>query len=238
MTSIDLSGKVAVVTGGTKGIGSAITMAFRKAGCKVYATSRNVGPNDVDTWALDLLDEQSIMSVCRRIEELDQLDIFINNAGVSIPEQIDLLNKENLEKTLNVNLVAPTLLLKFVAKNMQRQQCGKIVNISSIAGIVAKNKASAYSSSKAALNGLTRAAAVDLAEYGILVNAVSPGPTQTEMVDKLLTTEDKNSIGMNIPLKRFADASEIANVVLFLSSNLNTYITGQNIVVDGGFTIT
>jgi NAD(P)-dependent dehydrogenase (short-subunit alcohol dehydrogenase family) len=130
------------------------------------------------------------------------------------------------------------MLLKEVSKKMRVQGHGKMVNISSIAGIVAKNKASAYSSSKAGLAGLTRAIAVDMAQFGVLVNSVSPGPTETDMVEKLLSVEEKETICNNIPLRRLAHTTEIANVVLFLSSNLNTYITGQNIVVDGGFTIT
>jgi len=235
---IDLSGKVAVVTGGASGIGKAIVSELTAAGCEVYFTSRTANADDKRVWSLDMLDQQSVESLVQRIKQLKRIDIFINNAGISIPESINQLNFESFETTLKINLISPVILLKEVAKKMGVQEHGKIVNISSIAGIVAKKKASAYSSSKAGLAGLTRAMAVDMAQFGVLVNSVSPGPTETDMVEKLLSVEEKETICNNIPLRRLAHTTEIANVVLFLSSNLNTYITGQNIVVDGGFTIT
>lgn len=235
---IDLSGKTAVVTGGASGIGKAIVAALIEAGCDVYFTSRTANAQDPNVWPLDMLEQPSVDALVRRIQRLKSIDIFVNNAGISIPEPIDQLNIQSFETTLKVNLIAPSILLKEVATKMSVQGHGKIVNISSIAGLVAKKKASAYSSSKAGLAGLTRAIAVDMARFGVLVNSVSPGPTETDMVEKLLSVEEKETICKNIPLQRLASTSEIANVVLFLSSNLNTYITGQNIVVDGGFTIT
>ena len=235
---IDLSGKTALVTGGASGIGHAIVAALKDAGCDVYFTSRTANAQNPNVWPLDMLEQQSVDTFVRRIQQLKCIDIFVNNAGISIPEPIDQLNFQSFETTLKVNLITPSILLKEVAAKMSVQGHGKIVNISSIAGIVAKKKASAYSSSKAGLAGLTRAIAVDMAPFGVLVNSVSPGPTETDMVKKLLSVEEKESICSNIPLQRLANTSEIANVVLFLSSNLNTYITGQNIVVDGGFTIT
>lgn len=236
--NVDLSGKIAVVTGGASGIGKAIISTLTEAGCEVYFTSRTANALDHGAWLLDMLEQQSVESLVQRIHQLERIDIFVNNAGISIPESIDQLSFQSFEETLKVNLIAPAMLLKEVARKMAIQGHGKIVSISSIAGIVAKKKASAYSSSKAGLAGLTRAIAVDMAQFGVLVNSVSPGPTETDMVEKLLSIEEKETLCNNIPLRRLANTSEIANVVLFLSSNLNTYITGQNIVVDGGFTIT
>jgi NAD(P)-dependent dehydrogenase (short-subunit alcohol dehydrogenase family) len=119
---------------------------------------------------------------------------------------------------------------------MKSKKSGKIVNISSIAGLVSKPGSGAYSTSKSGLIGLTRASALDLAPYNILVNALCPGPTKTDMLEEILSKEQRKSIKECIPLKRFATVEEIANFAVLLCSDLNTYITGQTIVVDGGST--
>jgi 3-oxoacyl-[acyl-carrier protein] reductase len=187
---------------------------------------------------LDLGCQQSIACFIEYIDSLPKIDCFINNAGINVPESIWEMKESSLVSTLNVNLLGPATVLQAVANKMRVQKHGRIVNVASIAGILAKKRASAYSSSKAGLLGLTRAIAMDMAEFGVLVNAVSPGPTLTSMVEELISEQDCQNIVDNIPLKRMANPEEIALVILFLCSDLNTYITGQNIVVDGGFTVT
>jgi 3-oxoacyl-[acyl-carrier protein] reductase len=230
--------KVAVVSGGRKGIGKSIVDILIKNECQVISTSRINKANDPAVQALDLSCQQSIANFIEYIHSLPKIDCFINNAGINIPESIWEMQQSSLASTLHVNLLGPAAILQAVADKMRIQKHGKIVNVASIAGVVAKKKASAYSSSKAGLLGLTRAIAMDMAEYGVLVNAVSPGPTLTSMVEELLSEQDCQKIVDNIPLKRMANPEEIARVVLFLCSDLNTYMTGQNIVVDGGFTVT
>jgi 3-oxoacyl-[acyl-carrier protein] reductase len=235
--NIDLSNKFAIVTGGSRGIGKAIVETLRSCGCKVLYTSRNSGAKQAQEYTLDLQDKQSLDDFMQVIRDLKKIDIFVNNAGIFEPQSVWDIDEKSLQATINTNLIGPALLLREVAKIMRAQGHGKIVNISSIAGLVAKRRATAYASSKAGLNGLTRAVATDLAEFGVLVNSVSPGPTATDMVEQLLSKQDIKIIEQTIPLKRLASTNEIAKVVLFLCSELNSYITGQNIVVDGGFTI-
>jgi 3-oxoacyl-[acyl-carrier protein] reductase len=234
----DLNGKTAVVTGGTKGIGKAIVDVLSSCGCEVITTSRDANICQGNIYQLDLAQQDSINAFIEKIQPLKRIDIFVNNAGVIVPQALWDIDNVELLSTINTNLVGPTILLKEVAQIMLSQKDGRIVNISSIASVIAKNNAAAYSSSKAGIAGLTRAAAIDLAQFGVLVNTVSPGPTNTDMVNRLLCDEEKQKIAASIPLKRLANAAEIARVVLFLCSDFNTYITGQNIVVDGGFTIT
>jgi 3-oxoacyl-[acyl-carrier protein] reductase len=233
-----LIGKIALVTGGGSGIGKAIVNALRNEGCKVYYTSRTACPENKSCWLLDMEDSASLSGFIKQIQGMDKIDIFINNAGINLPEAIDQIEDKHFLSTLHVNLICPSLFLKEVSKKMKHQGQGKIVNIASIAGIVTKKNSVAYTSSKSGLLGLTRAAAIDLAPFGVLVNTVSPGPTETKMVERLISPEEKNRISKAIPLARLAKPEEVANAVLFLCSELNTYITGQNIVVDGGYTIT
>lgn len=233
-----LIGKIALVTGGGTGIGKAIVKALRYEGCEVYYTSRTVCAENKYCWLLDMEDSESLSGFIKQVQGMDKIDIFINNAGINLPEAIDQIEDEHFLSTLHVNLICPSLFLKEISKKMKHQGQGKIVNIASIAGIVTKKNSVAYTSSKSGLLGLTRAAAIDLAPFGVLVNTVSPGPTETKMVERLISPQEKNRISKAIPLGRLAKPEEVANAVLFLCSELNTYITGQNIVVDGGYTIT
>jgi 3-oxoacyl-[acyl-carrier protein] reductase len=137
---------------------------------------------------------------------------------------------------MDVNLKAPMKIMRAVVPVMKSHKEGRILNISSVAGLISKPGQSSYSTSKAGLIGLTRSSALDLATFNILVNALCPGTTQTEMVQKVLNIDQKNAILKNVPMGRFAKVDEIANFAVFLCSDYNSYMTGQTIVVDGGFT--
>jgi 3-oxoacyl-[acyl-carrier protein] reductase len=139
---------------------------------------------------------------------------------------------------MQVNVKAPFLISQHVSGYMKSGYTGKIINISSIWGEKTISKRLCYTTSKAALIGMTKTLAVELAKYNILVNTVSPGFTNTELTNNILSTSAKNELIDKVPLNRMAEPNEIANTVLFLSSDLNTYITGQNIIIDGGFSIT
>jgi 3-oxoacyl-[acyl-carrier protein] reductase len=142
-----------------------------------------------------------------------------------------------MDEALMINLIAPMLIIKGFAPMMKQRKSGRIVNIGSIWSVVSKAKRSVYSSAKHGLHGLTMTAALEMSEFGILVNTVSPGFTLTDLTKKNNSPEDIKRIEMDIPLGRMAETAEIARVVLFLGSYDNTYITGQNIVVDGGYSI-
>lgn len=234
--NLSLQGKVVLVTGGQVGIGAAIVDLFRRQGAKVLFTSRQ--PLQADCFELDLSSQVSINGLIGQIEKLPRLDGFINNAGISEPEPIWQLSQQAIERTLMVNWQGAIQLLSSVAKKMQTQRAGRIVNITSIAGLMSKPCSTVYASSKAAMLAATRSAAVDLAPYGVLVNALSPGPTHSPMVERLLADNEQQRIADVIPMGRLAQADEVAKAALFLCADINTYITGQNLIVDGGFTVT
>lgn len=139
------------------------------------------------------------------------------------------------EDIINVNLKSPFVLSREVAKIMKKNKYGRIINIGSIFGVISREKRSIYTSSKSGLIGMTKAIAVDLAPYNILVNSVSPGFVLTDLTKEILTSSEIKELELKIPLRRFATPEDISKVVLFLSSDLNTYISGQNIIVDGGY---
>ena len=149
---------------------------------------------------------------------------------------IDKIDEDEWDWINKVNLRGPFLLTKAVSEIMKKQGYGRILNIASIFGVVSKVKRAAYSTSKWGLVGFTKAVALDLASHNILVNAVSPGFVDTELTRKILGNKEIEELIDTIPQKRLADAGEIAKTVVFLTSHHNTYITGQNIIVDGGFT--
>jgi len=240
--NIDFSGKTAIVTGGTRGIGKSIVSLLLESGCNViYTGTKKHGKSTSEKGRYEQLDLSSKDSIEQFIEDVIQktphIDILINNAGINVIEPIDTVHNDAWDQVLAVNLTGPMYLMREVSKVMKRNnEEGRILNISSIFGVVSKEKRNAYSASKTGLIGLTRASALDLAPYKILVNALCPGFTMTELTTSILSEEERKTISSQIPLGRFADASEIAKVAVFLCSNQNTYITGQTIVVDGGVT--
>ncbi|MBI2641418.1 SDR family oxidoreductase [Candidatus Roizmanbacteria bacterium] len=213
------------ITGGSRGIGKAIVDGLKKAGYKVLSPTRQ---------ELDLSKNESIKSYIQTHKN-DKIDIIINNAGINYPQWIQEMTDENIESTLQINLDAPIRLISGLVSHMKKQKWGRIINMSSAFGIVARGKQVLYCATKHGINGLTKALALELAEYNILVNSVCPGFAETEMV--LRNPKEKiKMIEKDIPLGRLVQPNEIAELILFLISNKNTYITGSTIVIDGGFT--
>lgn len=240
--NIDYTGKIAIVTGGSQGIGLGICKLLIDCGCFVIYTGTKMIPTvelkGAQYVKLNLADHNSLTDFIENIiNKTPSIDILINNAGIQIQHSIDEIDINDWSKVLDVNLNAPMKLIKAVAPKMKSALKGKILNISSVAGITSKPKQSSYSATKAGIIGLTKSVALDLAPYNILVNALCPGTTQTAMVDTILSNEQKKSIIDKIPLKRLATVEEIANIAIYLCSDLNSYITGQSIIIDGGFTI-
>jgi len=241
--TFDFKNKFALVTGGTRGIGRSIVLLLLEAGCRVIYTGTKKQPESLikkgQYKQLDLSDKESVAQFTEKIiKKTPQIDILINNAGINIIEPIDEIKDENWEKILRINLTGPMHLIRETAKVVKKnRKGGKILNISSIFGIVSRVKRSSYSASKTGLIGLTRSVALDLAPNNILVNALCPGFTLTELTTSILSKKEIKELTSKIPLGRFADVSEIARIAVFLCSDLNTYITGQTIIVDGGVTI-
>jgi len=212
-----------LLTGGSRGIGKAIYDEL-KSDYEVMIPTR------------DELDLTSFVSIENYFKENRDFDILINNAGINIIKEIESILDEDIEKVNQVNLIAPFKLIQNVVASMKKNKYGKIVNISSIWGIRSKEKRTLYSGTKFGIIGQTKALARELGEFNILINAVCPGFTATDLTMESLTPVELEDIQKQIPLRRLATPKEIAKSVKFLISEENSYITGQTLVVDGGFT--
>lgn len=217
--------KRALITGGSRGIGLAIREEFERNGIETLIPTRN---------ELDLTSNLSIKNYLSSLTE--PIDILVNNAGINPIGEFIHLNQYDIDETVHVNFLAPFLLIQTILPMMIRQGSGRIVNLSSIWSVISKPKRSIYASTKAAINSLTKSLAVEYGQYNILVNAVAPGFVNTELTKQNNTDTEIQKISETIPLKRLAEPGEIANLVYFLCSEKNTFITGQTILIDGGFT--
>jgi len=216
----------ALVTGGSRGIGLAIAQALSQQGFEVIAPLRQ---------EMDLLDPASIKKFLQQSNK-EGIDILVNNAGVNVINRLESIDSESWNKMMRINLTAPLELIQGVAEGMKAKKWGRIVNISSVFGLVTREKRAGYSAVKSGLNGLTRTCAVELGPFGILVNAVCPGYVETDLTRQNNSPEELTRIAETIPLRRLAQPNEIARFVAFLCSEENTYLTGQTLAIDGGFT--
>ena len=213
----------ALITGASRGIGKAIKNLFEERGILVYAPARS---------EMNLSSNESIR---KYVETLSDVDILINCAGINDLGSIDEMSEEKLQEMLQVNLVSQTMLIKYVSEKMKKNRYGRIVNFASIWCDFSKERRIMYSIAKAGVKGLTTAAAVELSKYNILVNAVAPGFVNTEMTSQNNTPEQIEALTQALPIKRMAEPVEIAEFVYFLASEKNSFITGQTIFADGGF---
>lgn len=217
--------KTVFITGAARGIGEAVYKKLKKEKYKIIAPTRE---------ELDLDDNASIYRYIEVNKNL-KVDILINNAGINLPSWIDELSDDNINQHIQINLISPIKLISAFAPNMKKNRWGRIINISSIFGLVARGKQTMYTATKHAINGVTKTLALELGPYNILVNSVCPGFTNTDLVKR--NPPEKNALLVkDIPQGRFAEPIEIAELVSFLISDKNTYINGQCLTIDGGFT--
>ena len=244
--NIDFTDQTVLVTGATRGIGRQLAKDFQEAGANLILTGTR--PDEIDAlqhaalpdvrWVqADFTDSASLSGFLELLMGLDRLDACVNNAGINRVDRIDELDEEDWQAVVDVNLRAPTLITRAIAPVMKRNNYGRIVNISSIWGHISWTARASYASTKFGIRGLTVATANDLAGDGILVNAVSPGFTLTEMIQENYSEEERRAIEAKIPMGRMGTVEEISAPVLFLASRLNTYITGQSLIVDGGYVV-
>ncbi len=230
---INFRGKTALITGASDGIGKTIYNDFKKLGAKVIGTCNQKKMKGLIQ--VDFNDTRSVKKFLEKINKYKKIDILINNAGTNILNPVNKLIENDIYKLININTVGPTLITKVISKKMIKNRYGRIINMCSIFGEITKEKRVLYNITKFGLNGLTKGSAIDLAKSQILVNSISPGFVSTKLTKKILGKKI-NTLKKEIPLKRLASSDEISKIVLFLASDLNTYLTGQNIIVDGGFT--
>jgi NAD(P)-dependent dehydrogenase (short-subunit alcohol dehydrogenase family) len=245
---IDFQGQTVLITGATRGMGKQFADDFGKLGANLILTGTSKDKIEAlnreakrdgqflrKYYAVDFANAESTKTFIETIEAYKKIDVCINNAGINRINFIDETLIEDWKDILAVNLEAPFMITRAASKLMKRNRYGRIINIASIFGVISKAKRSIYTTTKFGLHGLTVTSAIELASYNILVNSVSPGFVLTELTKNILSKAEMEELVRQVPMGRFAEPNEISKVVLFLASSLNTYLTGQNIVVDGGF---
>ncbi len=240
---IDFTGKTALVTGSTRGIGKAIADQLSDLGATVVFTGRKrfsevAAGEKNDYWPLDAGDPESVDAFQSRMMDLPKLDILVNNAGINVADSVDGLDDDDWNSVVAVNLTTPVKLMRAAAKLMKNSgEGGRILNVSSIFGVIGRPNRHAYTATKTGLAGITKSAGLELVRDGILVNAIAPGFILTGMTRELLSDERRKSLAEIVPLGRMGNEQEIAEFATFLVSEINTYLVGQTIVVDGGLTV-
>ena len=243
---MDLKGKNAIVTGSTRGIGKAIAMELAKAGANIVLSGRNENllrdvKTEIEALGVKCIavkgdvqiadDAQNLIDSC--VNEFETVDILVNNAGITKDNLLMRMKEDEWDDVINVNLKGTYNTIRAAVKRLMKQRFGKIINITSVVGVMGNAGQANYSASKAGVIGLTKSVAKELATRNIQVNAVAPGYIMTDMTEAI-PEDKKEELQRIIPLGKLGEASAIANAVLFLSSSKSDYITGQVLNVDGG----
>ena len=244
----DLSGRVALVTGGSKGLGKAMARGFAEAGAHVMISSRH--KDELKTALAEIVEGTSVRGAyhvadmtrredVRRLadvatSELGQVDVLVNNAGSNVPQEIDQIRDEDWDQIVELNLTSCMALTRQLVPGMKERRWGRVIHISSIMALASKRGRDAYSATKAALMGMARASALELGSYGVTVNCLAPGPFLTDLPGSLLTDEQKREFAQRTALGRWGEPRELVGPALLLASDAGSYITGETLVVDGG----
>jgi 3-oxoacyl-[acyl-carrier protein] reductase len=230
-------GRVALVTGGTRGIGAAIADRLHQNGAKVTVTGTGTkanAPEGCSYRAIDFSNADATRAFAEQVAA-EPIDVLINNAGTNAIASFDEIAVEDFDRIQHVNLHAPFLLCRAVLRGMRSRRWGRIVNVTSVFSVVGKEQRGAYCASKFGLDGLTAALAAEVASVGILANCVSPGFIDTDLTRRILGETGMRELAAQIPIQRLGTPSEVATLVAWLASPDNTYVSGQNFVIDGGF---
>lgn len=244
----DLSGKRALVTGGSRGLGKAMARGFAECGADVMICSRKEEELQVAVAEIkeglevnvsycvaDMNDRASADHLAEKaLETFGTVDILVNNAGVNKPQPIDEIDDETWDWVVEVNLTSIMRLTRALIPKMKEQKWGRVIHISSVLGVGSKPARNAYSATKSSLLGLAKASALDLGEFGITVNCIGPGPFLTDMPMSLLSEAEKKEFSDTTAMKRWGQPRELAGPAIFLASEAGSYVTGEMLLVDGG----
>jgi 3-oxoacyl-[acyl-carrier protein] reductase len=240
---IDLTGRTALVTGSTRGIGRSIAESLTAAGARVAVVGRDAARADeaaaaigggAQGFACDVADSASVVALVEAVEKsFGQIDILVNNAGLTRDNILFRIKDDDWDAVLDANLRGAFVAIRAASRGMMKRRWGRIINIASVVGITGNKGQSNYAASKAGLIGLTKSVAKELGSRNILVNAVAPGYIETDMT-AAMTPEARVALSGMIPLERLGTPGDIAATVTFLASEHASYITGQVLVVDGG----
>lgn len=233
-----LSGRLAVVTGATRGIGRAVALRLLADGARVLATGRSpdgAAPEGCDYAAVDFADPAATAAFAETLAERAP-DILINNAGINKVAPFADIDPDDFLRIQQVNVVAPFMLARAVLPAMRRRGWGRVVTVSSIWGRISRAGRASYSASKFAVDGMTAALAAEAAADGVLANCVAPGFIDTELTRAVLGPQGAAELAAQVPARRLGRPEEVAELVAWLAGPLNTYVSGQNLVIDGGFT--
>jgi NAD(P)-dependent dehydrogenase (short-subunit alcohol dehydrogenase family) len=244
----DLRGRVALITGGSKGIGKAIARGFAEAGASVVISSRH--DDELRTAAAEIrqgLDTgvaTFVADMCKREEvkrladsathAFGKIDILVNNAGSNVPQPVDQIKDEDWDRIVELNLTSCMSLTRYVVPGMKEHRWGRIIFISSVMGLASLGGRGAYSSTKSAVIGLCRAVALELGQYNITANCIAPGPILTDLPKSVLSEEQRNFVASRVAVGRWGNPRELAGPALFLASEAGSYVSGSVVTVDGG----
>ncbi len=240
-----LKGKTAIVTGGSRGIGAAICKRFAEQGANIallYAGNTQKAEETkaalqemgvkAEAYQCNVADAEQVAAVCKQIiKDFGGADILVNNAGITKDKLVPMMKVPDFDSVVDTNLKGAFYMIKQLYPVFMKQKSGKIINISSVSGLMGNPGQTNYSASKAGLIGLTKSVAKELASRNVNCNAIAPGFVATDMTENL---SESNALVDHIPMKRFAQPEDIANLALFLASDQSDYITGEVIRIDGG----
>lgn len=244
----DLSGRAALVTGGSKGLGKVMARGFAEAGADVMITSRHEDElkkaadeikqglkSKVEIKVVDMNDRKQVDGLAKEAaSRLGKVDILVNNAGSNTPQPIDQVTDDAWDKIVELNLTSCMRLTRDVVPGMKERKWGRIIHISSVLGVGGKEARNVYCATKSGLVGMARASALDLGPFNITVNCIAPGPFLTDLPGRLLSDEQKKQFAAWTALNRWGKPEELAGPALLLASEAGSYITGSVLLVDGG----
>jgi NAD(P)-dependent dehydrogenase (short-subunit alcohol dehydrogenase family) len=246
-----LTGRVALVTGGSKGLGKAMARGFAEAGADIVISSRHEDElrpaleellHGTGRRGIFVVADMSRRDDARRLaatalEKMGRVDILVNNAGTNTPQPVDEIKDEDWDRIMEINLSSIMALTRALVPQMKARKWGRIIHISSVMALVANPGRNIYCATKAALIGMARASALELGMHGVTVNCIAPGPFLTDLPGKLLSQAEKDRMAAMTAMNRWADPKELVGPALLLASDAGSYITGEALVVDGGYVV-